>query len=582
MSPDLVTGWHRHPYHQLEYALAGVAEVQTRHGRYLLPPQQAMWIPAHVEHDTTLRGVRSVSVFLHPDVIRTDTEHAAVLAVSPLLREMMLEATRWPIQRRNKSDAMATSFFDTLARLVAEALRDDLPLWLPVAGDPVVAEVLERTTADSRQRSSRPSAPRSACPSARCAVASAPDLGMNWSDYVLQARLMRAVALLASSEQSVVDIASNVGFGSPSGFTRAFRASLGTTPSEYRRDVDRADGRRRTSGLDHRLPHVCRQRTPGRRSAPDRRSTAMEPEERVGASDRSGSIAGFERERVTGFGGVDIDCLVGGHGPPLLLLHGYPQTRMAFKAIAPSLAERFTLVIPDLRGYGRSDKPPGEPSHESYSKRTMALDQIATMHTFGHDRFAVAGHDRGGRVAYRLALDHPDVISALALLDIVPTGEMWRSANAAAAMTAYHWFFLAQPEPLPENLLSSDPEFFVRWTLQSWAADGFSFDPESLADYISCFSEPGCIHATCEDYRAGWSIDRVLDDADQGQRKIVAPTLVLWGSEYSVSRSRPLATWERWAHDVRGESVPGGHFICEESPHETSAALSEFLEIHVD
>ena len=289
-----------------------------------------------------------------------------------------------------------------------------------------------------------------------------------------------------------------------------------------------------------------------------------------------GLIAGFERRRLPGHG-IGIDALVGGEGPPLLLLHGYPMTRVAWRPVAPALAERFTVVVPDLRGYGRSDKPDSDERHETYSKRTMALDQVATMRSLGFERFAVAGHDRGARVAYRLALDHPGVVSRIAVLDVVPTGDIWAHANAQSAMRAYHWYMLAQPAPLPETLIAGDPDFFVRHTLADWAASGFAFDPASLEDYIACFRDPASIHASCEDYRAGWTCDRAADEADLGTRTIDAPLLVLWGRDYAVARARPVETWQRWAASVVGKEVPGGHFQCEEAPAETLEALIGFF-----
>lgn len=290
-----------------------------------------------------------------------------------------------------------------------------------------------------------------------------------------------------------------------------------------------------------------------------------------------GLIDGFERRCLPGHG-VEIDALVGGEGPPLLLLHGFPQTRVIWRQIAPQLAKRFSLVIPDLRGYGRSDKPPGDDAHETYSKRMMALDQLATMRALGHERFAVAGHDRGARAAYRLALDHPQAVTRVAILDIIPTSETWAAANAHSAMRAYHWYFLAQPRPFPETLIGSDPEHFIRHTLKSWAGAGFAFDERNLADYIACFGDPACIHATCEDYRAGWTCDRAHDEQDIG-RKIAAPLLMLWGEQYSLAKAKPLDTWARWADRVEGRQLPGGHFQCEEAPDETAAALLSFFSV---
>jgi haloacetate dehalogenase len=289
-----------------------------------------------------------------------------------------------------------------------------------------------------------------------------------------------------------------------------------------------------------------------------------------------GLISGFKRQRLPGEG-IEIDALVGGDGPPLLLLHGYPQTRVAWREVAPALAEHFTCVIPDLRGYGRSDKPEGDAGNQLYSKRVMALDQIATMRALGHDRFAVAGHDRGGRVAYRLALDHPRAVSRIALLDIVPTAEMWAKANARSAHNAYHWYMLAQPKPLPERLIGGDPTFFLEWTLRSWAARGFEFSAQNLADYRACFADPASIHGSCEDYRAGWTSDREADEVDRNTHAIEAPLLVIWGEQYGLAKVDPVGTWRNWARDVRGQAVPGGHFQLEEAPAETSAALLNFL-----
>jgi len=289
-----------------------------------------------------------------------------------------------------------------------------------------------------------------------------------------------------------------------------------------------------------------------------------------------GLIDGFERRRLPG-DGVEIDALVGGSGPPLLLLHGYPQTRVMWRAVAPALAARFTVVAPDLRGYGRSGKPPGDASHETYSKRRMALDQIATMRALGFERFAVAGHDRGGRVAYRLALDHPAAVSALAVLDIIPTADVWARADAEGAMAMYHWFFLARPQPLPERLIEGDPEFFVRTTMASWAAAGFAFDAANMADYVACFADRATIHASCEDYRAGWGPDRAHDEADRGKKRIEAPLLAVWSEEFSVARAEPLKTWRAWADSVAGQAVPGGHFVCEEQPQRVSELLASFF-----
>ncbi|HYH11641.1 MAG TPA: alpha/beta hydrolase, partial [Thermomicrobiales bacterium] len=227
-------------------------------------------------------------------------------------------------------------------------------------------------------------------------------------------------------------------------------------------------------------------------------------------------------------------------------------------------------------GYGRSAKP-DHLGPDAYAKRTMARDQIALMRALGFDRFSLAGHDRGGRVAYRLALDHPEVVDRLVLLDILPSAVMWERANAVSAMRGYHWYFMAQPEPFPEHMIGLDPAFFMRWKLRQWAAGGFEFDPECLVDYLACFDDPTCIHAACEDYRAGWTFDRQHDEEDRGVRTIAAPTLLLWGAEYSLATTDPIAAWREWTDDLRGYVVPGGHFLAEEAPDEVVRHLRTFL-----
>ena len=289
-----------------------------------------------------------------------------------------------------------------------------------------------------------------------------------------------------------------------------------------------------------------------------------------------GIIPGFERRLLPG-DGVEIDALVGGSGPPLLLLHGWPQTRMCWGNVAPLLLDRFTVVVPDLRGYGRSGKPDGDPEHKTHSKRQMARDQLATMAALGFERFAVAGHDRGGRVAYRLALDHPVAVTRIAVLDIVPTAEVWARMTPEAAVGMWHWTFQVQPRGLPERMIGAEPELFVRHVLGALSAHP-SFDPAHLDDYLACVRDPGMIHGMCEDYRAGWTIDRSLDEADQkAGRKIEAPLLALWGEKGAAARSDPLATWHRWAHDVSGAALPCGHFLPEEAPRETAEALIAFF-----
>jgi haloacetate dehalogenase len=285
---------------------------------------------------------------------------------------------------------------------------------------------------------------------------------------------------------------------------------------------------------------------------------------------------GFSRERVDN-GEAEISLVRGGSGPPLLLLHGYPQTHVMWHLVAPRLAERFTVVAPDLRGYGDSSKPPSDPEHLAYSKRAMAADQVKLMADLGFERFAVVGHDRGGRVAHRLALDHPDHVTRVAVLDIVPTYAVFRSTNKELAVSTYHWFFLSQPFDLPERLIEGDPSFFLHWHLRAWSGgrDDF-FSPQALAEYERCFGNAACIHSTCEDYRAGASIDLEHDQADLDD-KLACPLLVLWGEGRLDRHFDVLALWRERAADVRGRSLPCGHFLAEELPEETASELVSFL-----
>jgi haloacetate dehalogenase len=277
---------------------------------------------------------------------------------------------------------------------------------------------------------------------------------------------------------------------------------------------------------------------------------------------------GFELSTVD-LGAVSVRVRRGGSGPPLLLLHGHPQTHVMWHRVAPALAERFTVIAPDLRGYGDSSKPPSTPDHAPYAKRAMAADQIALMRHFGFERFSVAGHDRGGRVAYRLALDHPEIVERLAVLDILPTGEHFWRTDQAFAQNYFHWFFLAQPFDLPERLIGSDPDaFYLRRSRDQFA-------PEALAEYRRAFHDPATIHAMCEDYRAAATLDLAADAADRGVRRIRCPVLALWGAEGFVGKHYDvLAVWRAWADDVRGRSLPCGHYLAEEAPE---ATLAEFL-----
>jgi haloacetate dehalogenase len=285
-------------------------------------------------------------------------------------------------------------------------------------------------------------------------------------------------------------------------------------------------------------------------------------------------LDGFAERRVR-TSGAEIFLRTAGSGPPLLLLHGYPQTHAMWHRVAPVLAEQFTVVCPDLRGYGASSKPASDPAHTAYSKRATAQDLVEVMAELGHERFLLAGHDRGGRVAHRLALDHPERVRKLALLDIIPTYDVFHAVDQKVATGTYHWFFLIQPAPFPETLIGHDPDFFLRWHLRAWSAgrDDF-FAPEAVAAYVDAFRDPATVHATCEDYRAGATIDLEHDAADR-DRRIACPLLVLWGEK---GKPQDLAAiWRDRGTEVTGRALPAGHFLAEEVPAETAAALAEFF-----
>jgi haloacetate dehalogenase len=270
-----------------------------------------------------------------------------------------------------------------------------------------------------------------------------------------------------------------------------------------------------------------------------------------------------------------INLAQAGSGPPVLLLHGYPQTHVCWHRVAPVLAQHFTTVCPDLRGYGDSAKPSGDSDHHTYSKRRMAQDQVEIMDQLGFETFAIVGHDRGGRVAHRLALDHPEKVSRLALLDIVPTPSIYASLNQERATSVWRYFFLIQPYDLPERLIGAAPEFYLRWTLEHWSGTRNVFAPAALAEYQRCF-DTATIHASCEDYRAGATIDLVHDAASRGQ-KIVCPLLLLW-SETALGGMYDVETvWHEYAEAVRGRALTCGHFLAEERPEETTAELVGFL-----
>jgi haloacetate dehalogenase len=283
---------------------------------------------------------------------------------------------------------------------------------------------------------------------------------------------------------------------------------------------------------------------------------------------------GFERRTIQ-TSGATINVRRGGSGPPLLLIHGYPQTHAEWHKIAPRLAQRFTVVMVDLRGYGDSSKPPDGENHANYSKRAMALDQVEVMKALGFDRFAVVGHDRGARVTWRLAVEHPAVVTRAAVLDIVPLPYSMMTREFAEQY--FHWFFLIQAAPFPETLIGNSAEFYLRSRFLRPGAGTGDMVPGAVAEYLRCFKNPATIHATCEDYRAGATID--ITHADETRdRKVTCPLLVLWGGRGTVGRLYDvMKIWREHATDVRGKSLPAGHFLPEEVPEETLAELTAFL-----
>ena len=288
---------------------------------------------------------------------------------------------------------------------------------------------------------------------------------------------------------------------------------------------------------------------------------------------------GFAEHRITTPEGMDIFARSAGAGPAVLLLHGYPQTHACWHRVAPGLVEAgFHVVVSDLRGYGRSSKPADSDDHAVYSKRAMAADQVALMAALGHARFMVAGHDRGGRVALRMARDHARAVQRLAVLDIAPTDQMYAATDMEFATAYYHWFFLIQPAPLPERMIGADPEFYLRKKLGHWSRSAAPvFDPAAVADYLRAFSDPACIASSCADYRAAASIDLDHDAADAG-RLLEMPVMALWGDRGFVGRKFDvLDCWRKVARNVRGQAVPHGHFLPEEAPAETLAALQGFF-----
>jgi haloacetate dehalogenase len=285
---------------------------------------------------------------------------------------------------------------------------------------------------------------------------------------------------------------------------------------------------------------------------------------------------GFLKTRVRS-SGATINLVIGGQGPPLLLLHGYPQTHVMWHKVAPSLARDHTVVCADLRGYGDSSKPKGVPGHANYSKRAMALDMVEVMETLGFPRFDVVGHDRGGRVAHRMARDHGRRVRSLTVLDISPTLKMYQSTNMQFAKAYYHWFFLIQKAPMPERMLAGQVPWYILRRLGRGPSGVKHFEKRAIAEYVRAFKDPRTIHATCEDYRAAASIDLVHDRKDF-RRKLQMPVLALWGKHGVIEALfNCLSDWREVATDVRGRALQCGHFIPEEKPRELLAELRRFL-----
>ncbi|SMX46265.1 alpha/beta hydrolase [Actibacterium lipolyticum] len=288
-------------------------------------------------------------------------------------------------------------------------------------------------------------------------------------------------------------------------------------------------------------------------------------------------IPGFTKSRVA-VNGIHLSVHQAGVGAPLILLHGYPQNHMCWVKIAPELAKHFHVIVPDLRGYGESEAPKDTADHSAYSKREMATDIVALMDALGIEKAAILGHDRGGRVTYRLALDHPDRVTKIGIIEIVPTGDFWAAWNADLALKAYHWTFLAQPAPIPEHLIGADPVGYIDQTLQRWTLQKSldCFTPDAIASYRRQANDPARIAAMCADYRAGATIDRQLDDADRAAgRTLACPLKFLWAeSGFPAQTGDPAALWAHWAPVMEDASCVSGHFAMEENP---DAVLATFL-----
>lgn len=276
--------------------------------------------------------------------------------------------------------------------------------------------------------------------------------------------------------------------------------------------------------------------------------------------------------------GAQINVLHGGSGPALLLLHGYPQTHVMWDEVVLYLMKHFHLICPDLRGYGDSSKPSGTEDHVTYSKREMAKDMVEVMEALGYSEFFVAGHDRGARVVHRMALDYPEKIKKACVMDIVPTHHMFKTTNQQFATGYYHWYFLIQPDNLPERMIGADPAYYLEEILKRWSAPGAVFKKEAVDEYIRCFSTAESIHASCEDYRAAATIDLVHDEEDMST-KVTCALLVLWGAKGFIQRNYDvLSIWREHALHVEGKSLECGHFLAEESPLEVCEELLQFFD----
>jgi len=294
-------------------------------------------------------------------------------------------------------------------------------------------------------------------------------------------------------------------------------------------------------------------------------------------------FAGFEKH-YRQVNGVGISYRIGGTGPGLLLLHGHPQTHVIWHKVAPRLAEQFTVVAADLRGYGDSDRPAADAEHRRYSKREMARDNVELMQALGFERFSVLAHDRGARVSHRMALDHPDAVQRMVLLDIAPTLAMYSQTNEALARAYWHWFFLIRPAPLPESLIEANPEQYLRSVMGNRSAGMTPFTEQAFAEYLRCLQRPGSARGICEDYRAAASIDLEYDHADiAAGRQVTAPLLVMWGADGTVGRCfDPLKEWRQVATDVQGHALPAGHYLAEQAPELLLEAVEAFFSATAD